>query len=64
MIEDFFGFSESDGEQDVLIQKLNIDILSGRHYTVFGREMVIVVYRLLLPSQKEKKRYQPGSLRR
>ena len=28
-------------EQDVLIQKLNIDILSGRHYTVFAEDVIL-----------------------
>ena len=38
--EDFFDFLKA-MEQDVLIQKLNIDILSGRHYTVFAEDVIL-----------------------
>ena len=38
--EDFFDFLKA-MEQDALIQKLNIDILSGRHYTVFAEDVIL-----------------------
>lgn len=38
--EDFFDFLKV-MEQDALIQKLNIDILSGRHYTVFAEDVIL-----------------------
>lgn len=38
--EDFFDFLKA-MEQDVLIQKLNIDILSGRHYTVLAEDVIL-----------------------
>lgn len=38
--EDFFDFLKA-MEQDVLIQKLNTDILSGRHYTVFAEDVIL-----------------------
>lgn len=38
--EEFFDFLKA-MEQDALIQKLNIDILSGRHYTVFAEDVIL-----------------------
>ena len=38
--EEFFDFLKA-MEQDALIQKLNIDILSGRHYTFFAEDVIL-----------------------
>ena len=54
--EDFFDFLKA-MEQDVLIQKLNIEILSGRHYTVFAEDVILYTDYY---SAEEKKKNQPG----